>query len=978
MSDRSDFDTCDTDPYGAYGGTTTLGELLASLNEDARHVLELSLGESLRLGQCWIGVEFILTGLTRFPEELLHEYLKRIRLDPGVVRAALRNLVPMQNMSWRRHHDVHKLGSEAFPSIRELSPSHLRSAWGTNAMPHAYVTPRTSLVLQRATKLAGEAPVGPEHLLLAALEHPTSPAVSLLLEVVGKDPQTAHRALLDWVRDTKRAPGQDLLEGSVLESLGRDLVDEARQGRAQPVFGRRAEQAMLQVCSLLMQQQGGNPLLIGDPGVGKTAVVEGIACCIAVEDQGRILPQLKGRHILELVPSVLEAGTSGARHLEQQLQRIVKEVRSAHGQTILFLDDIHTILRERDEGSLGTIAGVLGPALVEGELPCIATTTVSGYRKYIEADRALSQAFAPIWLGEPSLEEVNEISHAVAAQRLTLRNRVQYPLEVVDESVRLAARYFHERYQPGKAIDLLDRAGRQARLDCQATGSSPDSGGDCAVSIETLRAIVSEQAGVPADRLAGDEGQRLLGLAGDLRRRVIGQDAAIDQVVGALKRAQAGLTATGRPFGVFLIAGPPGVGQTELGLAMAESLHDDARALLELEMSQYSEQHLVQRLVGAPPGALGYHEEGRLTGWLRRRPHSVVLLHGLEKAHPDAQRLLVQLFTTGRLSDARGNHADGRSAVFVLTVDSKPGSPGPALRHATEDGIDAAVRKQLAPELLGCVDEVVRFSQLDEPALVAIVGHQLDEVARRLQLRHAINLIATEEFRRELCLKLAEKTRDTVEIRRGVVRAVDALLTDSLLSGRLERGAVVVVDEKGELDIAVPSRSPAPVAVEGQDETAEGTRRDTTPASVPPPCYVPPQPTSGDDDHEDTPEESGSVSLAGPRLSMSRIPLPSKDPDELRNHQVLGSLLEALGTELDRHGIGVFITDRAQEILCCPLWVARRQGLDTAAAFFRLIREPLLRRVAGGEFQQGDVIEVFWNTALSSRGPEFDFRRAVG
>jgi ATP-dependent Clp protease ATP-binding subunit ClpC len=977
MSDRTDLDSCDTDPYGAYGGTTTLGELLALLNDDARRVLELSLGEALRLGHGWLGVECILAGLTRFPEELLNEYLRRIRLDPGVVRAALRNLVPVHNRSWRRGKDVADVGAEAFPSLRELNPSRLRSLWGTNAMPQAHVTPRTMLVLQRAAKLAGEARVGADHLLLAVLEHPASPAVSLLLEVVGKDPQTAHRALLDWVRDTQRAPGQDLLEGSVLEGLGRDLVDEARQGRAQPVFGRRAEQVMLQVCSVLLQPQGGYPLLIGDPGVGKTAMVEGIACRIAVGDRSSIAPQLADRNIVELVPSVLEACTSGARHLEQQLQRILKEVRSSRGRTVLFLDEIHTILREKGEGSLGTIAAVLGPAIADGELPCIATTTVSGYRKYIEVDRSLSRVFVPIWLGEPPPEEVFDVAAAVSTQRLTPRNRVRYPIEVVDEAVRLAARYFHDRYQPGKAIDLLDRAGRQARLDAQAAGAGTPDAFEHMVSIETLRAIVSELTGVPLERLEENAGQRVLQLAEHLRRRVIGQDAAIEQIASALKRAHAGLTAAGRPLGVFLIAGPTGVGQSELGTALAEALLDDARAFLEIDMSQYGEQHLVQQLVGAPPGALGYHADGKLTGWLRRRPYSVVLLSSLEKAHPDVQRVLVQLFSQGRISDARGNHADGRNAVFVLAVAAAgPGVPSPDRGRADGDAVREAVGRVVTPELLGCVDEVVRFTALDDPTLATIIDQQLDEVARRLYQRHAITLEASGDYRRELCLELSEKSRDTQEIRRAVVKAVDALLTDSLLSGRLERGAVVGLPGKGSIHVAPPAPAPAPVEVEARRAPAERPAgRDTAPASRPPPEYVPPAPPRQEPAAQPVVERKAGEPVG--RVTVSRIPLPTKDPDEIRNLQVLGSLLEALGTELERHGIGVFITDRAQEILGGPLWVARRQGLDTAAAFFRLVREPLLRRVAAGEFQQGDVIEVFWNTARSARGPELDFRRAV-
>ena len=566
--------------------------LFSYLSDDIKAALEIGLGESLRIGQFWLGMEFLLMGLSKLNQSALSQKLAEIGMSAGEFRGALRGLVQVKVKDWRDQRDVRTLGVNALPGLQEVKPQELVKLYGTNEMPKAIITPRLLTVLRETVRQAGEGKVSEQHLLLVTLTHHKSIPVNLLLGLLvqaGQDPR-------HWMEELSRGKGVDPEQKvplrppnlphsprspiatpnakGMLGQLGRDLTALAQAGELRPAVGESARKAMAQIGLILQQTRANNPVLLGDPGVGKTAIVEGLAWRLANDPQ--VIEKLAGKRIVDLSPNSLLAGTKYRGDLEDRLQKLLKEVRDAHGEVIVFIDELHTILGGRAEGGLGALSDALKPALSRGEFPCIGATTVGEYRRYIKSDKALARRFTPVWLEEPSPEESTEITLTVAKEHLSPSHGVEYPDDAVKEAVRLAIRYLHDEFLPGKAIKLLDQAGPRVTMGGSLRGAESENyqAGGGVVTVDIVRQIVAERTGIPVTSLGKDEREKLLQLEDKLKERVKGQDEAVSPVAAMVKRARAGLSDPKRPVGVFLFAGPTGVGKTELALALAEALFD--------------------------------------------------------------------------------------------------------------------------------------------------------------------------------------------------------------------------------------------------------------------------------------------------------------------------------------------------------------------------------------------------------------------
>ncbi|MDE2571925.1 MAG: ATP-dependent Clp protease ATP-binding subunit [bacterium] len=556
------------------------------------------------------------------------------------------------------------------------------------------------------------------------------------------------QAPLEWARRLRGGT-------PTLSTFSRDLTELAARGRLDPVVGRERE--VERVINVLARRAKNNPVLIGEPGVGKTAVVEGLAARIVA---GAVPAALKGKRVLALAVGALVAGTKYRGEFEARVKRILDEIRAASRDVILFIDELHTLVGAGSaEGSLD-LASMIKPELARGELQCIGATTLDEYRRYVEADAALERRFQPVFVDEPSVEETVDILRGLR-ERYAQHHGVEIGDEALAAAAALSARYVAERRLPDKAIDLIDEAAAGVALR-----------GGVGVTADHVAAVVSQWTGVPQDHLDESETARLLSLEATLGRRVVGQDAAVGQVADAVRRARAGLKDPRRPLSL-LFAGPTGVGKTELARALAHFLFGSDEAMVRLDMSEYMEAHASSRLLGAPPGYVGHEEAGLLTEPVRRRPYSVVLFDEIEKAHPDVAGILLQLLDEGRVTDAHGRTVDFRHTLVVMTTHVE----GERLSIALDD------------ELLGRVDEIVRFEHLDLEQLVRIVDLHLDEVAGRLRER-GVQLRVEEGARIALARAAQADGPGARMVHRTVSRLVANPLSAALLRGAFPKSSV--------------------------------------------------------------------------------------------------------------------------------------------------------------------------------------------
>jgi ATP-dependent Clp protease ATP-binding subunit ClpC len=680
----------------------------------------------------------------------------------------------------------------------------------TVEMPLSPEVKRVLALAQDEAEQLGHSYTGTEHLLLGLLREDTATAAEVLREN-GLTLQFLREEIVRLLAE-KSQPQARAKETPLLAEYCRDLTDLAVRGRLDPVIGRRDE--IERVIEILGRRQRNNPVLIGEPGVGKTALVEALASLIV---QGEAPRTLLDKRVLALDLALLVAGTKYRGQFEERLKNLLKEL-SENPNVILFMDELHTLVGAGSaEGSLDA-ANILKPALSRGELQCIGATTPTEFRKHIEKDRALSRRFQMVTLKPPTEEESVEILRGLKS-RYERFHEVQFKDEALEAAVSLSSRYMPDRCLPDKAIDVLDEAGSRVKLRWLKRSEDAMPGVDAADGVLALRADASEPAyvfrddidavvaratGIPVMSIREDESHRLLRIEDELHKRVVSQDRAISALARAIRRTRAGLRDSKRPVGSFLFLGPTGVGKTEVARGLAELLFGSERHLLRVDMSEYMEKHAVSRLIGSPPGYVGYEDGGQLTERVRRNPYCVILLDEIEKAHPDIFNVLLQVFEDGRLTDSFGNLVDFRNAIVIMTSNlgaraiERRGRMGfsqdeAQTDHATTDAVMSEVKHTFNPEFINRIDEIILFDALSDADLGRItrilVGH-LSENLRSKGLSISIRDDGIEWLLRKT---LKDRSYGARPLRRAIERHIEDSLSEAFLRGVLTPDAPIEV-----------------------------------------------------------------------------------------------------------------------------------------------------------------------------------------
>jgi ATP-dependent Clp protease ATP-binding subunit ClpC len=718
---------------------------------------------------------------------------------------------------------------------------------------------RAMLDAHQISRALGSTYIGPEHLLLALAANPESEAGRILARMhIG--PEALRNAAAGESLPAPRPEGAQSRNTPTLDEFGRDLTALARDGGIDPVIGRDEE--IEQTIEVLSRRTKNNPVLIGEAGVGKTAIVEGIAQRIV---DGDVPQTLAGHRLVQLDLTGLVAGTRYRGDFEERMKKVIDEIRSNTGSVIVFIDELHTVVGAGGaEGAMGA-GNILKPALARGELHVIGATTLDEYRKNIEKDPALARRFQPILVPEPSVADTVQILRGLR-DRYEAHHQVRFTDTALLAAAELSDRYIADRFLPDKAIDLIDQAGARVRLralrptadlrDLETRLDERNREKDQAIAAERferaselrdeiaalreelnraraadqpssvlevteqdIAEVVSRITGIPASQLTAEEKQRLLELDKRLHERVVGQDEAVNSVAEAVRRNRAGLGDPNRPVGSFLFLGPTGVGKTELARALAVALFGDESRMIRLDMSEYGERHTVSRLVGAPPGYVGYEEAGQLTESVRRRPYSVVLLDEVEKAHPDVFNMLLQVLDDGRLTDGQGRTVDFRNTLLIMTsnlgselITSTGGRLGFASAETERTGSSLRdrmmrrLRESFRPEFLNRIDEIIIFDRLDREQLRQIAELLLQQTIRRLHAQD-IELEFTDAAIDWIVAHGHQPEFGARPMRRVIQREVDNRLSTLLLNGDLVPGQHVLVDAEGD-ELVTRPRTP--------------------------------------------------------------------------------------------------------------------------------------------------------------------------
>jgi len=822
----------------------------------ARRVLSLAQEEAERLQHNYIGTEHLLLGL--------------IREEGGVAGRVLRELGLEQKRVEELVERMTRASTRSSSTAPELSP-------GTKRV--------LELAVDEARRM-GHHYIGTEHLLLGLVRLPEGVAIDILKRL-GVSPEEVRRQTRRVLqenpvqskdptppeepqqRPSSSSKGKSKGEGKtpLVDQLATDLTAMAQEGKLDPVVGRETEiERLIQVLS---RRRKNNPALIGEPGVGKTAIVEGLAQRIV---NGETPKPLLNKRVLQLDVGSLVAGTMYRGQFEERLKRVIEELKAS--DSILFIDEVHMLVGAGSAGSSVDAANILKPALSRGELQCIGATTLDEYRKHIESDAALERRFQQILVEEPTIEETVEILQGIKVPYQDHHN-VEITDEAIDAAANLSARYVPDRFLPDKAIDLIDEAAARLRMykspeaaqvrraeqelnqldeDLNLMDEEGETGEEAdrlrrqrdtlaetlaglkaswneetqqpRLGSEDIAEVVAMWTGIPTMRIAGEESGRLMQMEGALHKRIIGQDEAIVAISRAVRRARAGMKDPRRPIGSFMFLGPTGVGKTELTKSLAEFLFGSEDALIQLDMSEFMERHSVARLVGAPPGYVGYEDAGQLTEAIRRRPYSIVVFDEIEKAHPETFNMLLQIMEEGTLTDARGRRVDFRNSIIVMTSNvgadtikrgnqlgfNVPKDESVDNKAAYDDmkkNVTEQLRRAFRPEFLNRVDATIFFRALTRDEIKEIVDLELNKVRTRL-VEHAITLDVIDEARGWLADKGYDLEFGARPLRRLIQNEIEDRLSDGILSGEFKLGSVVRASVKDDALVLA--------AVEEEDE----------------------------------------------------------------------------------------------------------------------------------------------------------------
>ena len=746
----------------------------ARFTERASGAIAAARDASASLGHSYVGTEHLLLGVAAETEGLG----ARVLLSRGLDMLALTRLVAAEAGS------------------------------GEPGAPEQGLTPNARLAIERAAEDArrlGHGCIGTEHLLLGLVRTPDC-AAARTLAAAGSGPNELYTDIMALFGSPESRPGRQeqgrsqaplrppyrRAETRVLDQYSRDLTLIAGGGGTDPVVGRERE--ISRVIQILSRRTKNNPVLVGEPGVGKTAVAEALARRVA---RGEVPDTLKNRRIVTLDLASMLAGTKYRGDFEDRVKCIIKEVQRA-GDVIVFIDELHTIVGAGSAEGAIDAANILKPALGRGEIQVIGATTPEEYRKHIEKDAALERRFQPVNVPEPDGECCERMLLALRGS-LEAHHGLRITDEAVSAAIRLSTRYICDRYLPDKAIDLLDEAASRVRVEGSPSRTQ--------VEASDVAEVVSAWTGVPASAITEPESERLLRLEEALHRRVVGQDEAVSAVARAIRRGRVGLADPRRPLGSFLFLGPTGVGKTELCRALAEAVYGDEEALIRLDMSEYMEKHAVSKLIGSPPGYVGYGEGGQLTERVRRRPWSVVLFDEIEKAHEDVYNLLLQIMEDGRLTDSEGRRADFRSTIVVMTsnVGAKAiteNRPALGFSGAARDGdgavreaVMAELRQTFRPEFLNRVDDAIVFRRLT-PADVRRIARGLTDAVRERMRALGVQLEVTDAALDLLAERGFDPTYGARPLRRCICTQLEDPAAEALLSGRAGPGDRLIADAK--------------------------------------------------------------------------------------------------------------------------------------------------------------------------------------